>query len=258
MDKTLTEIPPFCRVEHLNVAFSGRAILTDVNVSLQRNKIVVLMGASGSGKTTFLRALNRLNEWYPEVKTTGRVMLDLSGTVGNIYAKKQSVTELRRQVGMVFQSPNVLPASIAKNICLPLKLVVGLDATEVEKRMVEALKEVHLWAEVKDRLHDSASRLSGGQQQRLCLARTLALQPQLLLLDEPTASLDFKATQAIEELLLELKNRYQIVAVSHSLRQSQYIGQQILVMNRGEITQQLTPRELEQPERLMSWFNQLF
>lgn len=258
MDKTLTEITPFCRVEHLNVAFSGRAILTDINVSLQRNKIVVLMGASGSGKTTFLRALNRLNEWYPGVETTGRVMLDLSETESDIYAKKQSVTELRRQVGMVFQSPNVLPVSIAKNICLPLKLVVNLTATEIETRMVEALKEVHLWREVKDRLHAPASQLSGGQQQRLCLARTLALRPKLLLLDEPTASLDFKATQAIEELLLELQDSYQIVAVSHSLRQARRIGQQILVMNGGAIIQQLTAKELDQPVDLMPCFNQLF
>jgi len=216
------------------------------------------MGTSGSGKTTFLRALNRLNEWYPKVQTTGRIVLDLAGEQSNIYDKKQSLTELRRKVGMVFQSPNVLPASIAKNICLPLKLVVDLDAAEIENRMVAALKEVHLWAEVKDRLREPASRLSGGQQQRLCLARTLALQPQVLLLDEPTASLDFKATQAIEELLLELKDRYHVVAVSHSLRQSRTIGQQVLVMNGGEIIQQLSPEDLEQPVDTMPWFNQLF
>lgn len=257
MDKTLTKITPFCRIEHLHVSFSGRAILTDINVTLQRDKIVVLMGASGAGKSTFLRALNRLNECYPHVETSGRVLLDLGGTICDIYARTQSLTQLRRQVGMVFQMPNVLPASISKNICLPLKLVAGLNRAEIENRMIEALQEVHLWGEVKDRLHDCATGLSGGQQQRLCLARTLALRPQVLLLDEPTASLDVKATHAIEELLLELKGRYQIVAVSHSLRQTQRIGQQVLLMHGGEITQQLTPQELQQSESLSPWFKQL-
>ncbi|MDX2479181.1 MAG: ATP-binding cassette domain-containing protein [Desulfuromusa sp.] len=220
--------------------------------------IVVVVGPSGSGKTTFLRSLNRLNEHYSDYAGSGQIQLNLNGTMQDIYHPTAQLTKLRRQVGMVFQTPNVLPTSIAQNIYLPLKLVTGLDKTARESRLVEVLQEVHLWDEVKDRLRENASRLSGGQQQRLCMARALAVKPQILLLDEPTASLDFKTSQRIEELLIELQEHYQIIAVSHSLRQARAIAGQILVMKEGQIKHLLRKDQFEHPTMLQQLLEEIF
>ena len=257
MEPALTQQNPFCIIKNLHVLFYGKPVLQDVNLALTDCGITVLVGASGSGKTTFLRSLNRLNEYYPGYSASGQVELALSGTMKNIYQAGQQVTELRRQVGMVFQSPNVLPVSIAQNINLPLKLVTSLDREKREERLVEVLQEVHLWNEVKGRLKTKASHLSGGQQQRLCLARVLALQPKILLLDEPTASLDFKASGRIEELLLELRHRYRIIAVSHSLRQARSIAGQILVMKEGRIEHLLKKDQFKNSEMLQQLLEEI-
>lgn len=248
----------FCKVSDLHVSFNGRAALHCLNLTFSDNGITVIVGPSGSGKTTLLRSLNRLNEHYPGYSGSGRVELNVSGTPEDINRTHIDITTLRRQVGMVFQTPNVLPTSIARNISLPLKLISTTNKQEREERIVEVLREVHLWDEVKDRLQADATRLSGGQQQRLCLARALALKPKILLLDEPTASLDFKAAQRIEELLLELQQQYQIVAVSHSLQQARKIAGQIIVMKDGRVEHQLEKNQFETSESLQQLLEKIF
>lgn len=258
MEPALRSPEPFCRIENLRVRFHHRTVLQDIDLTLADRGIVVVIGPSGAGKTTFLRSLNRLNECYPGYSGSGRIELKLSGALREIHRPELPVTELRRQVGMVFQTPNVLPASVAQNIRLPLKLVTDLDKTEREARLVEALQEVQLWNEVKDRLKENAARLSGGQQQRLCLARVLALRPEILLLDEPTASLDFKTAHKIEELLTELRERYRIVAVSHRLRQARTIAGQLLVMKEGRIAHLLHKDQFDDAEMLRKLLEEIF
>lgn len=258
MDPALKQQEPCVLVENLRVRFHGRTVLRGIDLALADCGITVLVGPSGAGKTTLLRSLNRLNECYPGYSGSGRVQLKLSGTMRDIHHSGLPVTELRRRVGMVFQTPNVLPTSIARNIDLPLKLVTGSDKTVREARLVAALEEVHLWREVKDRLKENALRLSGGQQQRLCLARVLALKPEILLLDEPTASLDFKTAQKIEDLLIELREHYKIIAVSHGLRQAGKIADQLVVMTEGRIEHLLDKNALEDTETLRNLLEAIF
>ena len=258
MEPTLIRHKPFCDIKNLHVSFHGRTVLQKINLTLSDSGILVLVGPSGSGKTTFLRSLNRLNEHYSGYSGGGKIELELSGSMQDIHCPDLEVTELRRQVGMVFQTPNILPVSIAQNINLPLKLVTNLDKAEREERLIEVLQEVHLWNEVKDRLKENSARLSGGQQQRLCLARVLALKPKVLLLDEPTASLDFKASHKIEDLLIELQDHYQVIAVSHSLRQARKIAGQILVMKEGQIEHLLKKEQFENPEMLQQLLEDIF
>ena len=198
------------RIRRLSVAFHERTILHDITLDIPAEGITVLLGRSGSGKTTFLRALNRLNECLPGCRTSGEAELRLGGGLRPIYAGRTgeaALSDLRRRVGMVFQTPNILPASIRQNMLLPLQLATAFPASEWRERMERSLTEVGLWHDVSSRLREPASILSGGQQQRLCLARTLALEPEILLLDEPTASLDPATTHTIENLLLKLAER---------------------------------------------------
>ena len=231
------------RLEQLAVSFSGRTILAGVDAEFPARALSFLLGRSGSGKTTLLRAINRLNECLPGCRTSGRVHLRLGGEWGDAYAPQVAVDGLRRRVGMVFQTPNVLPLSIARNLVMPLRASLGLSADAAWARMEEALREAHLWSEVADRLDRPALALSGGQQQRLCLARALALRPEILLLDEPTASLDFKAAQLIEELLGELRTRYTLLVVSHSLGQARRLADALFVLHGGGRVERL-PREV--------------
>ena len=229
------------RVEKLSVSFGGKRVVHGLDFSVAAGGLTFLLGRSGSGKTTLLRAINRLNECLPGCATSGRVHLQLGGAWVDAYATP--VDNLRRRVGMVFQTPNVLPLSIARNLVMPLRVSLGLSADEAHARMEEALREAHLWREVHDRLDAPAATLSGGQQQRLCLARALALRPEILLLDEPTASLDFKAAQRIEELLLELRSRYTLLVVSHSLGQARRLADALFVLRDGGRIESV-PREL--------------
>ena len=229
------------RVEKLSVSFGGKRVVHGIDFSVAAGGLTFLLGRSGSGKTTLLRAINRLNECLPGCATSGRVHLHLGGSWLDAYATP--VDNLRRRVGMVFQTPNVLPLSIARNLVMPLRVSLGLSADEAHARMEEALREAHLWREVHDRLDQPAATLSGGQQQRLCLARALALRPEILLLDEPTASLDFKAAQRIEELLLELRSRYTLLVVSHSLSQARRLADALFVLRDGGRIESV-PREL--------------
>ena len=226
------------RMQGVHVSFHGHEVVRDVRLELPGPGVSVFVGRSGSGKTTLLRTLNRLNEEFPGCVTTGRIEADLGDGPEPVCPAAEAVrplSELRRRIGMVFQTPNVFPVSVLRNLAIPLELVAGCPKSEIPDRVREALQAVRLWEEVKDRLDLPAERLSGGQQQRLCLARTLALEPALLLLDEPTASLDVHAARDVEELLQELGTRYPVVMVSHSLDQALRLARRLLVLEAGTV-----------------------
>ncbi len=198
------------------------------------NKITAIVGPSGSGKSTFLMILNRLWETIPHCFMEGEVKIKFADKFHNIYEKQYPVTRLRRQAGMVFQVPNPLPMSIYKNIAFPLELS-GQNCKKEIKIMVEKyLKLTGLWEEVHDRLNTSAFELSGGQQQRLCIARAMVLEPEILLLDEPTSSLDHRAATAIENLLIKQKKHCTILIVSHYLDQVQRIADSTVELQDGK------------------------
>lgn len=227
------------RTSGLSVSFFGHAVVRNVDLTVPRGGIAVLIGRSGSGKTTLLRAINRLNEELPGCRTTGEVELFLPSGIVRLYSEKDgvgiSLFHLRRRVAMVFQTPQVFPSSVFRNVSLPLSLAMDCPRSEREDRVRDALIRVDLWKEVENRLDMSAERLSGGQQQRLCLARALALEPEMLLLDEPTASLDVRAARHVEDLLLSLAERLPIIMVSHSLGQSLRLASFLAVLEAGGI-----------------------
>lgn len=249
---------PVVSIRSLSVAHGETAILDEVDLSFERGVLTVLIGPSGSGKSTLLRSVNRLNDLYPQLRTTGRVEIRTSGGTTDVYAPSTALPLLRRRVAMVFQSPNVLPTSIRRNFSLPLRHVRDLRGREMEHRMQSALEEVELWDDVRSRLKEPAETLSGGQQQRLCLARALALEPEILLLDEPTASLDFAATRRIERLLDRLKERYAVLAVSHSLGQTSRLADRCAVLNQGRIVEHFGKDRLHDPLRLQALAEELF
>ncbi|MEG6505562.1 phosphate ABC transporter ATP-binding protein [Nitratidesulfovibrio sp. 1201_IL3209] len=241
------------RVTGLRVSFHGRTAVEDASLDLPRTGVTVLLGRSGSGKTTFLRALNRLNECFPGCETSGSIVLYPCGAPVSpaepgtgcdvLGPHAPPLTELRRRVGMVFQTPNVLPMSIRRNLLLPLELVRGrLDGAEA--RMRAALADVGLWDDVRQRLDRPAAQLSGGQQQRLCLARMLILEPDVLLLDEPTASLDAATTQDIERLVRRLAAARPVLMVSHSLGQAARMADRVVIFADGRPQREFTPAEL--------------
>ena len=223
----------------VGVTMNGSRVLDGLDLDIERGRATFVMGRSGAGKTTMLRVLNRLNECFPGCKTSGEVLLHLEHGTVRPYADEISLPELRRLVGMVFQHPNVLPMSIEGNITMPLSTVLGLGRAQAREAVRPALEEAQLWTEVRDRLDADARTLSGGQQQRLCLARTLAMRPEVLLLDEPTSSLDSKAAKGIEELLAELKGRYTMVVVSHGLDFATRLADDILVLREGKVHRQI-------------------
>ena len=206
--------------ENLNFFYGGFQALHDVSLSFQDRRITALIGPSGCGKSTFLRALNRISETIKNTRISGRVVLDGEDTL------KMDVTGLRRRVGMVFQRPNPFPKSIFDNVAYGVR-VNGLEKGGSLAEVVErSLRRAALWEEVKDKLQDSALALSGGQQQRLCIARALAVDPEVLLLDEPCSALDPIATAKIEDLLFELKNQCTIVIVTHNMQQAARVAEE--------------------------------
>jgi len=231
------------RIRGLTVSFFGKAVIRDVDLDVSGRGIAVLTGRSGSGKTTLLRAVNRLNEEWPGCSTQGQVELELGGETLSLYpgggGRAVLPTELRRRVGMVFQTPQVFPVSIYRNVALPLSVAAGCPRSELEDRVRAALEQADLWREVAERLHSPAERLSGGQQQRLCLARALALEPAMLLLDEPTASLDVHAARRVETLLEGLAERLPVIMVSHSPAQSLRLARELAVMEGGRLIRRL-------------------
>lgn len=249
---------PAARVENLSVDFAGRRALTGLNLNFPRGQLTVILGPSGAGKTTLLRAFNRLNECFPQADTAGTVKLRFQEEWVDVYRDGFPLSELRRRVGMVFQNPQVLPVSVERNLALPLRLVAERPKKEIPGRVEGALREAHLWEEVKDRLGAPALTLSGGQQQRLCLARALALEPEFLLLDEPTASLDFRAAEQVEQLLLSLKERYTLIAVSHSLSQARRLADRMVVLKAGAVVRLLEPADFQNPETFRGLVEEIF
>ena len=227
----------FCATaEKLSVFFGKRQILHGVNLEIPAGKITVILGPSGSGKTTLLRSFNRLNECFEDYSGSGLVRVRLESVLRSVEGNGAvTLTQLRRRVGMVFQTPNPLPLSIRRNILLPLRMAASTEKNAAEEIMQQTLTEVGLWHEVADRLNHTATSLSGGQQQRLCLARALALKPEILLLDEPTASLDRAAAEKVEELLLSFKGVYSVIMISHSLAQARKLADHIVVLEEGRV-----------------------
>ncbi|MEF2231682.1 MAG: phosphate ABC transporter ATP-binding protein [Pseudodesulfovibrio sp.] len=225
-------------IRGLTVSFHGRTVCRDVDLDVRAGEITVLAGRSGSGKTTLLRAVNRLNECLDDCRTTGSVRLSLSSGEVDAYAPETDVEDLRRRVGMVFQTPSVLPVSVERNFLMPLKLVLGVSGDEARDRARAVLRDVGLLDEVAERMDQAALTLSGGQQQRLCLARALALEPEVLLLDEPTASADYRSAEIIEDLLLSLRSRLSLVVVSHGLRQARKLADALYLMRDGAVAGQ--------------------
>ncbi|MGL4669695.1 MAG: phosphate ABC transporter ATP-binding protein PstB [Methanobacteriaceae archaeon] len=208
-------------VNNLNVYFGEAHILHDVSAEIPKNSVTALIGPSGCGKSTFLRTLNRMNDLIPTFKKDGDIYLDGK----DIYAPKIDVDELRKKVGMVFQKPNPFPKSIFDNVAYALKIHGINDKGVIEARVEESLKAAALWDEVKDKLDMSAMGLSGGQQQRLCIARTIANNPEVILMDEPCSALDPISTAKIEDLIHHLRKDYTIVIVTHNMQQATRVSQ---------------------------------
>ncbi|MXR35382.1 phosphate ABC transporter ATP-binding protein [Craterilacuibacter sinensis] len=223
------------RCHQLSLAIGKRQLLSNISLELPGNKLSVLLGPSGSGKTSFLRVLNRLHDDTAGARVSGELTLSLSGQTIHPYHHGTDPVWLRRRVGMVFQHPNLLPGSIGHNLRLPVQLVKNPPRAELAQRIEAALREAQLWDEVCMRLDAPAASLSGGQQQRLCLARALILQPEILLLDEPTVSLDTQASSDIEALITSLKCRYTLVMVSHNPVQAKRLADKIIVFRDGSL-----------------------
>jgi len=217
LDPVAPPPPVKVRADRLSFYYGQTRALTDISLDISTKLVTAFIGPSGCGKSTFLRTLNRMNDIIPAARVDGRVEID--GV--DIYAPRTDVVALRRRVGMVFQKSNPFPKSIFENIAYGLRLNgLAQGRHDLEAQVEASLKSAALWSEVKDRLHDSALALSGGQQQRLCIARALAIRPEVLLMDEPASALDPIATQHIEELIYELKRDYTIVIVTHNMQQA--------------------------------------
>lgn len=217
--------------KNLSVSFGTKQVLNNINISFNENEITALIGPSGCGKSTLLRSFNRMHDLYPYAKISGSLHLeDL-----DLYSKTVPVTEIRKRIGMVFQKANPFPKSIYDNIAYGLKI----NNLPHGKDMVErALREAFLWDEVKNDLKMPATRLSGGQQQRLCIARAVALRPEVILMDEPCSALDPVSTLKIEELITYLKKKYTIVIVTHNMQQAQRIADKTVFLYMGEIKEE--------------------
>jgi len=217
------EAPTKIDIRHLNFYYGSKQALTDVSLPIRERQVTALIGPSGCGKTTFLRTLNRMNDLIPGTRTEGEAIFEGE----NIYDKSVDVVLLRQRIGMVFQRANPFPKSIFENIAYGLR-VQGKSQRQIKEMVEESLRRAAIWDEVKDRLNTSALGLSGGQQQRICIARALAVKPEVLLMDEPCSALDPIATLKIEELITELSQDYTIVIVTHNMQQaarvSQYTG----------------------------------
>ena len=218
-------------VPGLNLYYGDKQALFDVQMSIPKQRVTAFIGPSGCGKSTLLRTFNRMNDLVDGCRVEGEINLDGR----NIYRKGEDVAELRRRVGMVFQKPNPFPKSIYENVVYGLR-IQGINQKRVLDEAVEwALKSAALWDQVKDRLHDSALGLSGGQQQRLIIARTVAVQPEVLLLDEPCSALDPISTLKVEELIYELKSKYTIVIVTHNMQQAARVSDYTAFMYMGKL-----------------------
>lgn len=218
----------------LNLNVGKLQILKNVNIAIPEKKVTVILGPSGCGKTTLLKTMNRLTDLYPEMEISGEIIIDGK----DILKAGTEITEIRRKMGLLSQRPYPLPMSIFKNIAYGLKINGTENRKELNAKVEHYLRQANLWDEVKDRLRQPANTLSIGQQQRLCLARGLAVDPEIILADEPTSALDPISSNAIEEQFAQLKKQYTIVVVTHILRQARRIADYIIFMYLGEVVEQ--------------------
>jgi len=217
--------------KNMNFYYGKFHALRDINIDIPASNVTAFIGPSGCGKSTLLRTFNRMYELYPKQKVEGKILLDGK----DIHSSEQDLNLLRAKVGMVFQKPTPFPMSIYDNVAFGVKLYEKLSRTEMEDRVEWALKKAAIWNEVKDKLNQSGSGLSGGQQQRLCIARGIAVKPNVLLLDEPCSALDPISTARIEDLIHELKNEYTIVIVTHNMQQAARVSDYTAYMYLGEL-----------------------
>ena len=231
---------PMVEIEHLSLWYGAKQALRDVSMSVPKHRVTAYIGPSGCGKTTLLRCLNRMNDLVDGVRITGAIRI--GGT--DIYDPTLDVTELRQRVGMVFQKSNPFPKSIFENVAYGPRILGVRNRNDLEGIVERSLRAAALWDEVQDRLGDSALGLSGGQQQRLCIARAVAVEPDVLLMDEPCSALDPIATARIEELMLELKNSYTIVIVTHNMQQAARVSDYTGFLLLGELVEVGVTREL--------------
>lgn len=219
-------------VKDLDLFYGTHQALKKINMDIEKNEVTAFIGPSGCGKSTFLRTLNRMNDLIDDVKITGEVLID-----GEDIYKSNDVIALRTKVGMVFQKPNPFPMSIYDNIAYGPRVHGIKDRKKLDQIVEESLKSAAIWDEVKDRLKTSAMGLSGGQQQRLCIARTLAVSPEVILMDEPTSALDPISTSKVEELMDELKKQYTVVIVTHNMQQAGRIADKTAFFLTGEVVE---------------------
>ena len=225
------EAPPKIDIRGVEFFYGKTQALKAVDLAVPANAVTAIIGPSGCGKSTLLRAINRIYELYPDQRATGEILIDAR----NVLDRRYSLSALRRCVGMVFQKPTPFSTSIRNNVAFALSYFERLSRSELADRIEQALHQAALWDEVKDKLGDSALSLSGGQQQRLCIARTLAVRPEIILLDEPTSALDPISTARIEELIHELRRQFTIVIVTHNMQQAARVSQRTAFFHLGEL-----------------------
>jgi phosphate transport system ATP-binding protein len=217
----------------LNLWYGDNHVVKDVSLQIEDKAVTAIMGPSGCGKSSLLRCLNRMNDLIPGAKVTGEVLIDRQ----NIYSDDVNTYELRKKVGMVFQRPNPFPKSIYANVAFGLKIHGIRNRDLIQERVEKSLRDANLWDEVKDKLNDSAFDLSGGQQQRLCIARAIAIEPEVLLMDEPASALDPVSTARLEELMEKLKENYTIVIVTHNIQQAARVADYTAFLMLGELVE---------------------
>jgi phosphate ABC transporter, ATP-binding protein len=220
-------------VKDLNFYYGNFHALKGINLEIPEHKVTAFIGPSGCGKSTLLRTFNRMYELYPDQRAEGEIVLDGQ----NLLTSKQDVALIRARIGMVFQKPTPFPMSIYDNVAFGVRLFENPSATEMDDRVEWALRKAALWGEVKDKLPQSGASLSGGQQQRLCIARGIAIKPEVLLLDEPCSALDPISTARIEELIAELKNEYTVVIVTHNMQQAARVSDYTAYMYLGDLVE---------------------
>ena len=226
-------LPVRMEARHLNFFYGASQALHDISIAIREKSVTAFIGPSGCGKSTFLRCLNRMNNIIPDTRVEGDVLLDGR----DIYGSEVDIVDLRRRVGMVFQKSNPFPKSIYDNVAYGLRVGGVRDDREIAERVERSLRGGALWDEVKDRLPESALGLSGGQQQRLCIARALAVEPEVLLMDEPASALDPIATAKVEDLIHELKRRYTIIIVTHNMQQAARVSDQTAFFYMGDLVE---------------------
>lgn len=224
----------------VNIYYGTNHVLKDINMDIKENTVTAFIGPSGCGKSTFLRSFNRMNDYIDGFRKEGEILINGK----EIYKKNVRVEELRQEVGMVFQKPNPFPKSIFENVAYGLRIRGEKNKKTIESRVEKSLKQAALWTEVKDILHKPALSLSGGQQQRLCIARTLAVKPSIILMDEPASALDPISTAKIEELIAELKENYTIVIVTHNMHQAARISDRTAFFYLGDLIEYEKTKDL--------------